>query len=194
MIKAIKILETQIHFVMSLTINIEYLIELNNIQEKGRSETLIERGYINHIARLVMDDIILKIYKLIDDDNYNFSKIQSEAYKINGVKERVEFKLFVEQTREINKLSQELNFNGLRNMYVAHHDEKRQPIPANIFEWKILIYLIYEAYDNIHYILKNSQVSWESDKKILVELLDDNSQMLKFILEKKENISDNRNN
>jgi len=29
MIKATKILETQMHFVMSLTINIEYLIELN---------------------------------------------------------------------------------------------------------------------------------------------------------------------
>jgi hypothetical protein len=194
MIKAIKILETQIHFVMNLTINIEYLIELNNIQEKGRSETLIKRGYINHIARLVMDDIIIKIYKLIDDDNYNFSKIQSEAYKINGVKERVEFKLFVEQTRKINKLSQELNFNGLRNMYVAHHDENRHHIPANIFEWKKLINLIYEAFDNIHYILKDSQVSWDSDKKILVKLLDDNSQMLRFILEKKENIKDNRNN
>ena len=79
-------------------------------------------------------------------------------------------------------------------MYVAHHDEKRQHIPANIFEWKKLINLIYEAFDNIHYILKDSQVSWDSDKKILVELLDDNSQMLKFILEKKDNIKENRKN
>lgn len=194
MIKVIKILETQIHFVMSLTINIEYLIELNNIQEKGRTETLIERGYINHIARLVMDDTILKIYKLIDDDNYNFSKIQSEAYKIKGLKEREEFNLFVKQTREINKLSQELNFNDLRNMYVAHHDENRQPIPANIFEWEKLVNMIYKAYDNIHYIIKGSQVRWDSDKKILVQLLDDNSQMLKFILEKKESNRNNRNN
>ncbi len=179
---------------MNLTINIEYLIELNNIQEKGRSETLIKRGYINHIARLVMDDIIIKIYKLIDDDNYNFSKIQSEAYKIKGVKEREEYKLFVNQTREINKLSKKLNFNGLRNMYVAHHDKNRQPIPANIFEWEKLINLIYEAFDNIHYILKDSQVSWDSDRKILVQLLNDNSQILKFILEKKENNRNNHNN
>lgn len=194
MIKAIKILETQIHFVMSLTINIEYLIELNEIQKAGRNEKLIPRAYVNHIARLVMDDIIIKIYKLVYENNYSFSKIKSESYAIGGVKEREEYKLFVSQTKIIKKECDLLKFKDLRNQYVAHHDENRQPIHADIFKWKKLINLIYEAYDNIHYILKDSQVSWESDKKILVELLDDNSQMLKFILEEKENIKGNRNN
>lgn len=185
MIKATKILETQMHFVMSLTINIEYLIELNEIQKAGRNEKLIPRAYVNHIARLVMDDIIIKIYKLVYENNYSFSKIKSEAYAIGGVKEREEYKLFVLQTKKIKKECDLLKFKDLRNQYVAHHDENRQPIPANIFKWKTVINLIFETYNNVHYILTNSQVSWDTDKKNLVELLDDNAQLLKFISKEK---------
>lgn len=185
MIKATKILETQMHFVMSLTINIEYLIELNEIQKAGRNEKLIPRAYVNHIARLVMDDIIIKIYKLVYENNYSFSKIKSEAYAIGGIKEREEYKLFVLQTKKIKKECDLLKFKDLRNQYVAHHDENRQPIPANIFKWKTVINLIFETYNNVHYILTNSQVSWDTDKKNLVELLDDNAQLLKFISKEK---------
>ena len=91
------------HFVMSLTINIEYLIELNEIQKAGRNQKLIPRAYVNYIARLVMDDIIIKIYKLVYENNYSFSKIKSEAYAIGGFKEREEYKLFVIQTKKIKK-------------------------------------------------------------------------------------------
>lgn len=181
-IKAINIIETQLHFVMNLTINIDYLIKLDEIQQNGRQNILLPRGYVNHIARLVMDDIILKIYKLVYDDNYSFKKLKSESHKIGGVKERPEFNLFNKQTKDILKICDELNFRNLRNHYVAHHDEERQHIPANIHEWKKVIDLIFEAYNNAYFLLTNSQISWDNDKQILSELLDDNALLLEFIL------------
>jgi len=185
-IKAIKILETQLHFVMGLTINIQYLIELNEIQKNGRENILLQRAYINHIAKLVMDDIILKIHKLVYENSYSFSKLKAESYKIGGIKERVEFNLFVKQTKNIKKICDELNFKDLRNKYVAHLDEERQHIPANIFEWDKVIDLIYEAYNNAYFILTNSQISWDKDKGIIAELLEDNALLLKFLLKEKE--------
>ena len=58
------LLQNQFLFLTNIIVNINYLLELSQIQGEGRKPS-VKRQYINYIARFAMDDYAMKIHKII---------------------------------------------------------------------------------------------------------------------------------
>lgn len=182
------LLQNQFLFLTNITVNINYLLELSQIQGQGREELLLKRQYINYIAKFAMDDYVLKIFKIIfEKDKYSFQKLLNilESNKFFNKENQNELKQLKNTLTDIEKFALELKLDVLRDKFIAHHDWNRPEIKTNIYEMEKLANNVVEFYNQLHFLINNSTCDFSVNKNILKEVLQDNKLLLSFIQREK---------
>jgi hypothetical protein len=182
------LLQNQFLFLTNITANMNYLLELSQIQGQGREELLLKRQYINYIAKFAMDDYVLKIFKIIfEKDKYSFHKLLNtlESNKFFNKENKNELKQLKNTLIDIEKFALELKLDVLRDKFIAHHDWNRPEIKTDLYEMEKLADNVVEFYNQLHFLINNSTCDFSVNKNILKEVLQDNKLLLSFIQKEK---------
>ena len=182
------LLQNQFLFLTNITVNMNYLLELSQIQGQGREEFLLKRQYVNYIAKFAMDDYVLKIFKIIfEKDKYSFHKLLNilESNKFFNKENQNELKQLKNTLTDIEKFALELKLDVLRDKFIAHHDWNRPEIKTDLYEMEKLANNVVEFYNQLHFLINNSTCDFSVNKNILKEVLQDNKLLLSFIQKEK---------
>lgn len=183
------LLQNQFLFLTNIIVNINYLLELSQIQGEGRENLLLKRQYINYIARFAMDDYAMKIHKIIfekDKNSYSFHKLLNilESNKFFKGENPNDLKQLKNLT-DIEKLALELKLDIVRDKFIAHLDWNRPEIKTDLYEMEKLANNVVEFYNQLYFHINKSTCDFSVNKNILKEVLQDNKLLLNFIQKEK---------
>jgi hypothetical protein len=153
-----KILLAQFVMIDRILTNCNYIFKHNKEQYK-EEPVISNREYLRYIARLVSDDLIVNLYKLLKEtQHHSFQKLNSkvkhliEQEDFNFVTEskRNYFNLYLDEFDKLKEIYQELNFEGIRNKYVGHLDMNRVLIPFELEDLEQVQKYLVEIRECVH--------------------------------------------
>ncbi len=177
-----KILAAQFVMIDWIITNCNYIFRHNEEQNKDNHE-ISNNEYLRYIARLVSDDTIVNLYKLLKaTQHHSFQNLNS---KVNHLTEQEGFDFRTEDKKhyfdgyltafdDLLELYHFLNYEGIRNKYVGHLDMNRILIPFELDDLsKVKDYLI-EIKTNLHHAFYDFEEPQLNNQRVLLELIEDN--------------------
>lgn len=168
-----RILKIQEELIRQLIIDVEFQVKHQEMMRLGELTEYNNKGYLNHIAMLSSNNIILNLYKLIHENkNYSFLKVINliEHHKLFIFKN--DFEYFKEELHNIKQQCESLNIKPIRDMYVAHLDFKREGFLYDLVGIRDVIYHIENSFKALYYSVSGENIDFEFDKDTLTELLE----------------------
>src|SRR5690606_3594301 len=157
-----KFLKVQFVLCMQIVFNVEY-IKRHITESKATPVKTLNVDYLNYIGRLVSDDTISSIYKLLNKkQDYSFHKVigkvdflKSKGYRL---KDETNYENFKKTLEELSKLYEEENLNNLRDKYVSHIDIKRVQIPFNVEQISLIQEKTFQALNEINLAFREEKI------------------------------------
>jgi hypothetical protein len=132
------------------------------------------------------NEIITNLYKLIyETKNYSFDNLIATAKKEKHISVQEDFKYFEEELIHIKNQFELLDIKKMRDKYIAHLDKDRKAIKYYLSEINTLITHIEHSYKVLFRAIKNEDVTWDYNNDALSILIEDISELKKFLEKEK---------
>lgn len=128
-------------------------------EQKQSNPKISNSEYLRYIARLVSDDTVIILYKILKDtQHHSFQKLNSkvnhlilyEGFEFASKKHQASFEEFKANLDTLIKLYIKLDYEGIRNKYAGHLDMNRKFIPFQLDDLKKIKELLLIINSTLH--------------------------------------------